>query len=322
MKQFFYIVFGGLIILFLALIFNSVRLKIIQDSNHRMPTVKTDVINAAEEEGASVRTGDFWSLATSTIKARSYVLYDLDKNTMIKGKNFDTVMPVASLIKLLTAVVADNLIPKDREIHINNAILDIYGNAAGFRDGETLTRDDLMYPLLMVSSNDAAELLARSYGRTKFIKAMNDFAFEIGAYRTYVGDPTGLSALTVSTAHDIEILLDWMRINKPELLDITMQKMITIRNHTWVNPTHFLSWSYFSGGKNGYTPEANRTGALLFNIEVATSTTTPIANHASSTSTMMQRYAVVVLGSQARDSDVVSLLKNAVPQSTPVTHSR
>jgi hypothetical protein len=59
----------------------------------------------------------------------------------------------------------------------------------------------------------------------------------------------------------------------------------------WVNPTHFLNWSYYAGGKNGYTPEADRTTAALFELGRAA-----------------DLYAVVILGSDARDSDVIKLL--------------
>ena len=176
---------------------------------------------------------------------------------------------------------------------ITKKVLATYGNTADFQEGETFTVHDLLYPLLLVSSNDAAEALAQTYGRQAFIKTMNDFTQSIGAYRTYFADPAGLSPQSVSTAHDVAIILDWIYKNQPGLLDITLEKSKTIRSHTWVNPTHFLSWSYYLGGKNGYLPEADKTGALLFRF----SSTTPV-------------YAVVVLGSQSRDSDVVSLVRS------------
>jgi len=64
-----------------------------------------------------------------------------------------------------------------------------------------------------------------------------------------------------------------------------------VRSHAWRNPTHFLSWSNYLGGKNGYTPEADRTGVALFSMGASKNV-----------------YAVVVLGSESRDADVVKLL--------------
>jgi D-alanyl-D-alanine carboxypeptidase len=143
----------------------------------------------------------------------------------------------------------------------------------------------------MVSSNDAAEALAQDYGRAQFIAKMNEFAQYIGAYRTSFADPSGLSEKNVSTASDIALILEWLRKNDPGVIAVTMLKTKTVRTHTWTNPTHFLSWSNYAGGKNGYTDEANRTGAALFTIGKA-----------------KDIYAVVILGSSARDADMIKLL--------------
>ena len=121
---------------------------------------------------------------------------------------------------------------------------------------------------------------------------MNDFTQSIGAYRTYFADPSGLSAQNVSSANDLSIILKWINENQPEILKITKLKSKTVRAHTWVNPTHFLNWSNYAGGKNGYTPEADRTGAALFSMD-----------HGS------ELYAAIVLGSESRDSDVIKLLE-------------
>ena len=88
------------------------------------------------------------------------------------------------------------------------------------------------------------------------------------------------------------IILDWVHKNSPDLISITDLKSKTVRNHTWGNPTHFLYWSYYRGGKNGYTDEADRTAASLFELG---------RTH--------NLYAVVVLGSDDRDGDVARLLK-------------
>ena len=173
-----------------------------------------------------------------------------------------------------------------------HCILVTYGNTAQFRVGETFTAADLLYPLLMVSSNDAAEAYAQSYGRKKFIAAMNDFTQSIGAYRTSFSDPSGLSPRNVSTASDLATILGWLQKNDPEVIAVTQLKSKTLGSHTFVNPTHFLSWSNYAGGKNGFIPEANRTGASLFTMGKS-----------------KDLYAVVVLGSASRDSDEAQLLR-------------
>jgi D-alanyl-D-alanine carboxypeptidase len=243
-----------------------------------------DMIN---ETASSLPSG-----ADGAITATAYIVKDLDTGTAVVEYNDERLQPIASLTKLVTAEIAREFIDPDMPITLTSEIMRTYGNTANFRVGETFSASDLMYPLLLVSSNDAAEAYAQSYGRAKFLKAMNDFTQRIGAFRTYFDDPSGLSPKNESTATDMAIILDWIRRNDPTIIDITQLKSKTIRNHTWVNPTHFLSWSYYLGGKNGYTDEADRTAASLFSLTPRKDT-----------------YAVVILGSSNRDADVIKLLK-------------
>lgn len=229
--------------------------------------------------------------ADGRVSATAYLVQDLDFKQSVAEHNADKILPIASLTKLVTAVVARKLISQAEHITLTPAILSTYGNTAQFKAGETFQAEDLMYPLLMVSSNDAAEALAQAYGRAAFLKAMNDFASRIGAYHTYFADPSGLSPQNVSSARDLALILDWIRNNDPEIISITELKIKTIRRHVWTNPTHFLSWSSYLGGKNGYTDEANRTAASLFVLGPH--------KHA---------HAVIVLGSSTRDTDVTRLL--------------
>jgi len=242
-----------------------------------------DLINAAALSLPS--SGD------KKITASAYVVRGLQKGGTAIEHNSDKILPIASITKLVTAIVARRLIDPSSRVTISREIMSTYGNTAQFRIGEKYLAGNLYYPLLMVSSNDAAEAFARYYGRAKFIQEMNDFTQSIGAYRTYFADPSGLSPLNVSSANDLVTLLRWLEKNDPEILNITKLKTKTVGAHTWVNPTHFLNWSNYIGGKNGYTPEADRTGAAIFAMD-----------HGK------DKYAVVILGSESRDSDVVNLL--------------
>ena len=242
-----------------------------------------DLIN--EAAGALPQSPD------SKITAKAYIVKNLTLGDTTIQNNAQQLLPIASLSKLVTAIVARKLIAPDERITITQDIMATYGNTAQFHIGETFTASDLYYPLLMVSSNDTAEALARHYGRAKFIKAMNDFTQSIGAYRTYFDDPSGLSPNNASTVNDLVLIVQWIRKNDPDIINITDLKSKTVRSHTWVNPTHFLSWSYYIGGKNGYIPEADRTGVSLFALG-------PNKNI----------YIVVVLGSDNRDADVIKLL--------------
>lgn len=235
--------------------------------------------------------------ANSKVSAEAYVVLDVDRNAIVLEKNYDKSLPIASVTKLVTAVVARKLIDQNDTVTINSKILNTYGNEAKLREGEKFKVSELMYPLLMVSSNDSAEAIANSYfrGRQQFLREMNSWVNEIGAYQTYFADPSGLSAKNTSTAKDLSIIVSWIIKNEPEIFNITLLKSKTIRIHTWTNPTHFLNLTSYAGGKNGYTPEANRTSVALFKLG---------KNN--------RLYAVILLGSKARDSDMLDLLEEAI----------
>jgi D-alanyl-D-alanine carboxypeptidase len=244
-----------------------------------------------EEDLMNAATLSLTSGSVKEVTANAYTVINLTDDVVAVTHEADKLLPIASLTKLVTAAVAKDVIDPEERVMITKSIMNTYGNTAFFKIGETFRAADLMYPLLMVSSNDAAEALAQDYGRDKFIKKMNEFVQKIGAYRTSFADPSGLSEKNVSTANDIVLILNWLRKNNPDIIAMTALKSKTLRSHTWTNPTHFLSWSNYLGGKNGYTDEANRTGAALFTMGKAKDV-----------------YAVVILGSSARDSDVVKLL--------------
>ena len=314
MESFFTVVFGGMLMLILGIGMFKVggyiwsvfgAKKVAQNITASLSDVSAktlsslglggddDRYSAAEEEDViNAASGSLPQGQATKVGAKAYVVKDITTGETIVQDNSNKLLPIASLTKLVTAIIARKQIPESARITISQKVMNTYGNTADFTAGETFTAGDLLYPLLLVSSNDAAEAYAEYYGRSSFIREMNDFVQSIGAYRTSFADPSGLDPENVSTANDLALIIDWIRKNDPTILSITELKSKTVRSHTWVNPTHFLSWSYYVGGKNGYLPEADRTTAALFKIGSAGDT-----------------YAIIALGSESRDNDVIQLLK-------------
>ena len=267
----------------------------------RVYTFMSDTIDIESEDNALIIP-----TITGPLTAQEYMVLDLHSGAILDFKDIDKVVPIASLTKLVTAEVSRQLMLPDKEITITDAMLAAYGSNGHFRRGETLSASELLNPLLFVSSNDASEALAQGYepnpdaSRKDFIRAMNNWAHSIGAYRTDFYDPSVLSLYTVSTARDQATILEWIYKNDPRLIAVTHERFATVRLHTWTNSTHFMNLSNYEGGKDGYIPEAGQTAASLF-----------AANANTAASSSPARYLVVVLGSQNRDNDVLSLLKKA-----------
>ena len=135
------------------------------------------------------------------------VIYDQQTRRPLYSKNSNVQAPIASITKLMTAmVVLDAQLPLDEEISIDVADIDtVKGTHSRLRIGMTLTRSELLKLALMASENRAAFALARTYpgGYDAAIAAMNAKARELDMYNTRFLDPTGLSSNNVSTAHDL-----------------------------------------------------------------------------------------------------------------------
>jgi D-alanyl-D-alanine endopeptidase (penicillin-binding protein 7) len=122
-------------------------------------------------------------------------------------KNADAVVPIASITKLMTAMVVLDGIPSlQTRISITEEDVDyLRGSSSRLHVGADMTRETALLLALMSSENRAAHALARHYpgGMPAFLAAMNGKARSLGMRDTYFEDPTGLSRNNVSTAHDL-----------------------------------------------------------------------------------------------------------------------
>lgn len=146
------------------------------------------------------------------LSARAVLVVDQQGNR-IYGKGIDQVMPIASITKLMTAMVTlDAGLPMDEEIHVtqdDRELLGINGSRLK-RTGVSLDRSTMLRICLMSSENIAAAALARTTfpgGMPAFIEAMNRKAQALGMTNTHYRDPTGLNPGNVSTPEDLVKLL-------------------------------------------------------------------------------------------------------------------
>jgi D-alanyl-D-alanine endopeptidase (penicillin-binding protein 7) len=150
-----------------------------------------------------------FSLRTSSLRVKSHVALIFDEQTQrpLYNKNGQAVMPIASITKLMTAmVVLDANLPMDVEVSVAEDELNSIKRAKSrLRVGMTLTRGEMLRLALMASENRAALALARSYpgGVEAVVAAMNAKARALGMENTRFFDPTGLGSDNVSTAQDL-----------------------------------------------------------------------------------------------------------------------
>jgi D-alanyl-D-alanine endopeptidase (penicillin-binding protein 7) len=150
---------------------------------------------------------------TSQAVLRSEVAFvqDLDNAHILYDKNSDEVRPIASITKLMTAlVVAEAGLPMNERLEISDADVDrLRYSRSRLAVGTELSRADMMHLALMSSENRAANALGRYYpgGMPAFVRAMNDKARSLGMRKTHFVEPTGLSSDNVSSPRDLVKLL-------------------------------------------------------------------------------------------------------------------
>lgn len=150
-------------------------------------------------------------VAQPDVRSSSVMVMDEADSSVLYARKADAVLPVASITKLMTAlVVLESHQPMDEVIEVTAEDRDTeLGTTSRLKVGTRLTRDDLLHLALMASENRAAHALARSHpgGLGAFIKAMNLKAAALGMRHTRFADPTGLSSHNVSSASDLTKLV-------------------------------------------------------------------------------------------------------------------
>jgi D-alanyl-D-alanine endopeptidase (penicillin-binding protein 7) len=145
------------------------------------------------------------------LSSANVLVFDAKEGKAVYAKAADEVTPIASLTKLMTAmVVLDANQPMDDVLSIDMDDFDyLKGSHSRLRMGTTLTRAEMLRLALMSSENRAASALARHYpgGTLAFVAAMNEKAMALGMTRTHYDDSTGLSPKNVSTANDLARLV-------------------------------------------------------------------------------------------------------------------
>jgi D-alanyl-D-alanine endopeptidase (penicillin-binding protein 7) len=146
-----------------------------------------------------------------SFRSASVLVQDADTGEVVFHKNSEAVVPIASITKLMTAmVIIDRELDMQQRVVLSREDVDLRkGTKSRLRPGTVLTRDELLMLALMASENRAAAALGRTYpeGMAAFVAAMNQKAAELGMTDSRFVDPTGLSSGNVSSARDLAKLV-------------------------------------------------------------------------------------------------------------------
>ncbi|MFH0958717.1 MAG: serine hydrolase, partial [Pseudomonadota bacterium] len=138
------------------------------------------------------------------VQAKAVYCVNLANNQTLINKNADEKLPIASLTKLVTALLTLDHMPLDKRVTVPEHIKKVPKSVVGLKPGDTLSVEDLLRGMLISSGNDCAETLACAFpgGKPQFIAALNKKARSLGATNTRFFTPSGLDKKTPNSSSD------------------------------------------------------------------------------------------------------------------------
>ena len=197
---------------------------------------------------------------------KAYIVMDTFNKTVLEAKNEHYVQSVASISKIMTAIVAIENGNLDDEYEIGEEVNQAWGSGVYIHIGDHINLRDLLHGLLLRSGNDAANVIAKNIGGDipHFVEMMNKKAKDIGMNDSVFSNATGLDeedAGNRSSAYDMALLMSYCSQN-PIFNDIVMKQTYKREDagETWHNKNRLLEeYEYCVGGKTGFTKKARRT---------------------------------------------------------------
>ncbi len=228
-----------------------------------------------------------------------YLIADVESSTVLAASELEVAAPIASLTKLMTALVAAERIDLDTTVYASQPTF-VQSLIPRLGERNKVSMYSLLQLLLVESSNEAAEVIAAQLGREAFIGYMNEKAKSIGLTKTYFADPSGLSAENTASLRDLLRLTQYIYDNRRFIFDITVDQDLktahvsgefgALSNFNEIEGIEFL------GGKVGETIAAGQTSITLHRLRVRGQD---------------RLLAIIILGSKERNSDVTALYEYA-----------
>ncbi len=199
------------------------------------------------------------------INAESYIVISTNDNTVLEEENAHEIESVASISKVMTALVALEKGNFTDVWEVGDEIYNEGGININLTVGQKVNMQDLLYGMMLKSGCDAANAIAYHVGGDieTFVKMMNDKAQELGMLNTEFHNPTGLDIVeegNYSTAYDMALCMAAAMKNE------TFREIVATRDYTsewgtkWKNSNKLLEdFAFCTGGKTGYTKKAGNT---------------------------------------------------------------
>ncbi len=197
---------------------------------------------------------------TKSFSAQSYIVMEESTCQILEGHNYHKIQSVASISKIMTAIIALEELNLNKKVYIDDFIDEAYGSAVYLKKNTWISNKDLIYGLMLRSGNDCALMIAKSVcdSLPRFVEKMNQKANELKMYDTTFNNPSGLDEEddgNISSAHDMALLQSYALKNKM-YIEITSTKYYQSESYgKWMNKNKLLhSYENTISGKTGVAP--------------------------------------------------------------------
>ncbi len=202
------------------------------------------------------------------ISAESFLVVDINSGKILSGKNYEELRKIADLTKIMTAIIAVEQMGVTTPITARDYMLGKDDSNAGISSGRPFRLVDLLAPLLVESSDNAARVLSHYVGRDNTLDYMREKADSIGMKDTYFADSFGVD-FSEATAKDLYYLLYYLTNTRKPILDITRGAWVPYINYNIFqglkNKNIFYGDDNFVGGMFEINEKDLHNGAFLFN---------------------------------------------------------
>lgn len=242
--------------------FDSVLPKLEQKSNSYKLIKPTQLVLNAEA-------------ASDYDRLNSYLVADFQSGQVFYQKDADNRVPIASLTKVMSAIVALDLSSADSTFQVSDKSSRVEPTRMGVVPGQSWKLDDLLTAALMTSANDAIEVIKegidQKYGDGSFVRAMNEKALFLGLENTHFTNPQGFDeGNPYSSASDLAVLTHYALENYPEIKDIVAKDYQFIPQDSFHKQADLYNWNGLlgiypgvKGVKIGNTDSAGYTTIVL-----------------------------------------------------------
>ena len=185
------------------------------------------------------------------VTAKAYGVFDIETGELLLAHNSDSVLPIASVTKLFTAAAVLEASGITEELTITPEDVATEGRAGNLQSGQVYSTHELLFPLLLESSNDAGTAIKRTVGT-------------ISVAGRALADGSGLSSYNRASVEELAGEVRNLYFSQPHIFDITRLTQYIGTYTGWINNSPVKDLPGYRGGKHGYTDAAGRTLVAIF----------------------------------------------------------